>query len=110
MRKIVVGITLGIVALALPLVLNQMQSTAYGQRNLIPGQGSGQEILLTKSGDAIIVLVDTRQKVITSYEVDPKTGEISLLSVRNITWDLIMDDFNGKAPKPKEIRAMLEQQ
>jgi hypothetical protein len=109
MRKIVVGVTLGIVAVAISLMMSQLQSTAYGQRSVIP-PNDGSEILLAQMGDkGMIVLVDTRQKVISSYRVDDQTGEISLRSVRNFAWDLMMDEFNGGAPKPKEIKALLEQ-
>ena len=35
-------------------------------------------------------------------------GELALKSVRNIQWDLQMTEFNGVAPLPRDIRAMLE--
>jgi hypothetical protein len=44
------------------------------------------------------------------YQVDPRSGAIALKSVRNIHWDLQMDEFNsGGNPSPKEIRSLLEQ-
>jgi hypothetical protein len=42
------------------------------------------------------------------YHVDPATGVVALKSVRNIQWDLMMDEFNGVSPLPREIRSMLQ--
>ena len=57
-----------------------------------------------------ITLVDQRTRAIAVYQVDARTGAISLKSVRNIHWDLQMDEFNsGGNPSPKEIRSLLEQ-
>jgi hypothetical protein len=41
------------------------------------------------------------------YHIDG-SGEISLRSVRAFHWDLMMDDFNGVSPSPREIRALVE--
>jgi hypothetical protein len=41
------------------------------------------------------------------YGIDPATGEISLRSVRNVRWDLQMDEYNGTNPSPREIRSLL---
>ena len=62
----------------------------------------------TTDGGQHLVVVDTGERVISSYFVDGETGEITLKSVRNIRWDLMMEEFNGKQPSPREIRALLE--
>ena len=36
------------------------------------------------------------------------TGQIELKSVRNVQWDLLIEEFNGVRPLPREIRALLE--
>ena len=57
-----------------------------------------------------ITLIDSRTRAIAVYQVDPRTGALALKSVRNINWDLQMDEFNsGGNPSPKEIRSLLEQ-
>ena len=57
-----------------------------------------------------IALIDGRTRSIAIYHVDPRTGALGLKSVRNIHWDLQMDEFNsGGNPSPKEIRTLLEQ-
>jgi hypothetical protein len=43
------------------------------------------------------------------YHIDRQTGEIALRSVRNVAWDLQMEEFNGVSPSPREIRSLLEQ-
>jgi hypothetical protein len=51
-----------------------------------------------------VTVVDTRQRVMAVYHVDRTTGESTLKSVRNITWDLQMTDFNTGKPLPQDIR------
>ena len=43
------------------------------------------------------------------YHVDRATGKITLKSVRNVRWDLLLDEFNGTNPAPREIRALVGQ-
>jgi hypothetical protein len=40
------------------------------------------------------------------YHVDRASGEIILRSVRNLTWDLQMMEFNSGEPLPQDIRDM----
>jgi hypothetical protein len=54
-----------------------------------------------------ITLVDPRTHMMSVYHVDPASGELSLKSVRNVHWDLQMDEFNGTNPSPREIRSLL---
>jgi len=56
-----------------------------------------------------ITLIDPRQRVMCVYHIDRVSGEIALKSVRNIQWDLSMDEFNGQSPSPQEIRTLLQQ-
>ncbi len=42
------------------------------------------------------------------YHVDGPTGSLVLKSTRNITWDLMVGDFNAQEPKPASLRKMLE--
>ena len=62
------------------------------------------------SGPAQVTLIDVKTRVMCVYHVDRATGQIELKSVRNFHWDLLMEEFNGVRPLPREIRALLEQQ
>ncbi|MHB0955806.1 MAG: hypothetical protein ACYC6N_00740 [Pirellulaceae bacterium] len=62
------------------------------------------------NGPAQVTLIDVKSRVMCVYHVDRTTGQIELKSVRNVHWDLLMEEFNGVRPLPREIRALLEQQ
>jgi hypothetical protein len=57
-----------------------------------------------------ITIVDPRQKVMAVYHVDRATGALALKSVRNLQWDLQIEDYNSASPAPRDIRALREQQ
>ena len=57
-----------------------------------------------------ITVVDPRQRVMAVYHIDRASGAVSLKSVRNLTWDLQIEDFNSGTPAPRDIRALKEQQ
>ena len=57
-------------------------------------------------GPQVVTVIDTRARVMAIYHVDRTSGEITLKSVRNMTWDLQMLEFNSGEPLPQEIRDM----
>jgi len=59
-------------------------------------------------GGRQIILIDPRTRVMGVYHVDGLEGKIQLKSVRNLLWDLHIEDFNGAKPSPSEVRAMVE--
>lgn len=59
-------------------------------------------------GQRQLLLIDPKTRVLAVYHIDQGSGEISLRSVRAIHWDLMMDDFNGASPSPREIRSLTE--
>jgi hypothetical protein len=63
-------------------------------------------VLPADGGPQALVVVDPGQRVLAVYHVDKATGEIVLRSVRNITWDLQMVEFNSGEPLPQDIRNM----
>jgi hypothetical protein len=72
-----------------------------------PGSGSLMtHVLPAEGGPQAVVVVDPSQRVLAVYHVDKTTGEIALRSVRNITWDLQMLEFNSGEPLPQDIRNM----
>jgi hypothetical protein len=56
-----------------------------------------------------VTLIDPKTRAMAVYEVERNSGKISLKGVRNVHWDLLMEEFNGEHPLPREIRSMLEQ-
>ena len=72
---------------------------------------SGQLMSYTWKSDGgkqQVVVIDATREVMTVYHIDPHNGEILLTSVRNFRWDLMMEDFNGVAPLPGDIRTLIE--
>jgi hypothetical protein len=55
----------------------------------------------------VVTVIDTSQHAMAVYHVDRTTGEITLKSVRNFTWDLQMKDFNTGKPLPQDVRGGL---
>jgi hypothetical protein len=56
-----------------------------------------------------ITVVDPRGRAMAVYHVDRATGGVALKSVRHLTWDLLIEDFNSANPTPREIRALTQQ-
>lgn len=60
----------------------------------------------TTDGRQQVTVIESKTRVMSVYHVDHKTGAIALKSVRDISADLLMDEFNTDSPLPREIRAM----
>ena len=58
------------------------------------------------SGRTQVVVVDVGRRALAVYHVEPDQGVIGLKSVRNITADLQLDEFNTAAPLPAEVRGV----
>jgi hypothetical protein len=56
----------------------------------------------------LVTVIDPRQRVLAIYHVDRGTGQITPKSVRNITWDLQMIEYNSGDPLPQDIRSGLQ--
>lgn len=63
----------------------------------------------TEDGGQLMIMVDPESRVLAVYHVDGSTGKVSLKSVRNIQWDLLIEEFNGGTPSPREIRTLINQ-
>lgn len=75
-----------------------------------PGDSLHSHSVELPDGRQQITLIDSRTRSMAVYHVDARTGALGLKSVRNVHWDLQMDEFNsGGNPSPKEIRSLLEQ-
>ncbi len=73
-----------------------------------PARSASNELIThvsTTEGAALTVtVIDPKQRVMAVYHVDRSTGEISPKSVRNLTWDLQLTEFNSGNPLPQDIR------
>ncbi len=94
-----------------------MALAVFGWRNEAAAQRTGgyepAGELITHISSAtenrqLLTVVDPRLRSIAIYHIDLTTGMVALKSVRNIQGDLMMSDFNGVSPLPREIRAMSE--
>ena len=54
-----------------------------------------------------MTVIDPKQRVLAVYHVDRASGQITPKSVRNITWDLQMTEYNSGEPLPQDIRSGL---
>lgn len=81
-----------------------------GLTNVSPLQDTGLITQVTaENGQPLTVtVVDPRQRAMAIYHVDRSTGEITLRSVRNLTWDLQMVQYNSGNPLPQDIRSGLQ--
>lgn len=72
----------------------------------LPSNNERLEVVssLLPTGVQQIVVVDSQNRSMAIYHIDPSLGKLVLRSVRNLTWDLSMEQFNGQAPLPSELR------
>lgn len=86
--------------------------TSYVERPVEAHLGQGDLIAFsapaTDEGQQITV-IDPKTQVMAVYQVDASSGAVSLLSVRSLSWDLRLDNYNTNRPLPSEIRSTLEQ-
>jgi hypothetical protein len=80
----------------------------------MPLVGNSPPALVTYVGSSagdtqIITVIDPAQRAMAIYHVNGTTGEIALKSVRNMTWDLQMVQYNSGKPLPQEVRDMRTQ-
>ncbi len=55
-----------------------------------------------------VVVLDPQQRVLAVYHIDLTSGGIQLKAVRQIRWDLQLENFNGAHPLPREVRTLVE--
>ena len=110
MRHAVFGVVFLAGLLVGTLAIHRPGQMAFAQ----PALERGKDTMLVTNvplagGGQQIVILETEARSLACYHVKGDTGEIELKSVRNVRWDLQMDEFNGVAPRPKEIREQLNQ-
>lgn len=102
----------GLVGLVL-LIVAAVYPEASAQRPVgVAERGQPGELLalsMDVEGRQQVTVVDPRRQVMAVYHIDRNTGAINLRSVRNVQWDLVMEDFNSGSPTPREIRSIADQ-
>lgn len=88
-------------------------SSAHVGASRVSQQASRGEGLIAFSSELddrqqMLTVIDPVARVMSVYHVNRASGEITLKSVRNLHWDLMVEQFNGASPSPKEIRALLQ--
>jgi len=116
MRGLAGGVMLGLVALALGIVgfADAQGPRGGGHDRAAQGAASSSELLALShdggDGRQQITIVHPRQRVMAVYHVDRASGALQLKSVRNVQWDLLIEDYNSGSPAPRDIRALKDQQ
>jgi len=59
-------------------------------------------------GRQMLLVVDQHNRALAIYHVDPANGTLTLKSTRDISWDLLVEDFNCQEPRPAALKKMLE--
>lgn len=108
MRASMLGVIVG-VGIALAAVgIRSGRDAVYAQ----PFADRGEDAIIALAGahidgQQLVIVIDPLQRTLGSYHVDIKTGRVALRGVRNVGWDLRMDEFNGTEPTPEQIKALL---
>lgn len=86
----------------------QAQDPPYQRRTIPPAINAS---LITHSVESNtgqqLTVIDPRTRSMAVYHVEKNTGKVTLKSVRQIHWDLQLDEFNGVSPTPREIQTLL---
>ena len=112
MKSTVFGVLLGVAITTLAAAGLGLTSEAWAQRGA--GLETGNELITVSAmvGDRPqfqqLTVIDPQSRVMSVYHVELASGAITLKSVRNISWDLLLREFNAVNPLPGEIRALLD--
>jgi len=116
MRGLAGGVVLGLIVLALGIVgfADAQGPRASSHDRAVQGAASSPDLLALShdggDGRQQITIVDPRQRVMAVYHVDRASGALQLKSVRNLQWDLLIEDYNSGSPAPRDIRVLKDQQ
>lgn len=112
MRSTVMGFAVGlVVAVVLGASFSPPGVVAAQRTDASPSAVARHPVLFSTTVDPqrqLLTVFDPETLALCVYHVETDSGEISLKSVRNLTWDMQMVELNGKSPLPQEIRSMLE--
>ncbi|PQO35953.1 hypothetical protein DTL21_08475 [Bremerella cremea] len=109
MWKSILSAVVIIVAVTLSVELFRNSSSALGQSNSALPDTTGLIVhtATAEDGGQHVIIVDPESRALAVYHVDGASGKVSLRSVRKVQWDLLIEEFNGVNPHPKDIRKLL---
>lgn len=56
----------------------------------------------------LLTVIDQESRRIAIYQINIATGTLTLRSTRDISWDLMVGDFNAQEPRPAALQKMLQ--
>ncbi len=59
-------------------------------------------------GRRLVLVVDQAGRHLAVYHLDVAAGTVTLKSTRDISWDLMVGDFNAQEPRPAALQKMLQ--
>src|SRR5262245_48607102 len=109
MRNAALGMVVGM-SLAIAFVgMAVLEPSVHAQSDRVPGvPGDLIPLSWNVNGVWYVAIVDPRQRVLSVYEINGNNAAIALKSVRQLNWDLQLEEFNTSTPSPREIRALVE--
>ncbi len=112
MKTTVLGVLLGAAVTTLAAAGLGLTSEARAQRGAHTDAGPELITVSAMVGERPqfqqLTVIDPRSRVMSVYHVELESGAITLKSVRNISWDLLLREFNAVNPLPGEIRALMD--
>ena len=109
-KTVTYGLAFGIM-LATTIVWTTAGLQRSAQAQTTPARTPGNLQLVKTAaaqGGEYVIVLDQQKKVLASYLVNAQSGQITLASIRNIQWDLQLEEYNGNDPKPRDVRALLD--
>jgi hypothetical protein len=116
MKRAILGTLVGIGLVMAAAAVAEPRGEYLAQRAMQAAPAAtalaGSELVVVSASlgeKQMLTVVDPRQRVVSVYHIDMATGKISLKSVRNIQWDLQINDLNNENPLPQQIQLLLQQ-
>lgn len=112
MKAAVIGALLGAIFTVVVVGVLPIGTSAHAQGGASGHPGMASDLITSTATVAnnhqMVTIIDPKTRVLAVYMIDGTTGFVSLKSVRAFQWDLQLAEFNGTAPLPREIRALVE--
>ncbi len=98
-----------LVILAAAIAIGSRELSAQRAGRPAP-EATGLWISDTAVDDArrLLVVVDPATRHAAVYHLDNATGSLVLKSTRDISWDLLVDDFNAQEPRPAALKRLIQ--
>ena len=102
-----------VIGLATVLTAWRVGSPAAWANQLVPAATHSSGLIThVQEGDGRatrVIVIDPQLQVMGVYDISRENGEIQLRSIRRLSADLQMLEFNSGEPSPADIQSRLEQ-